>query len=79
MALPLINEYVTWFVSRVAPCGGTACPKVAAWLGQSIGRSEPEGGAPDMELCGELLGECWEKLLELLAAYDIDIASARMV
>jgi len=31
-----------------------------------------------MELCGELLAECWEKLLELLAVYDIDISNARM-
>ena len=78
MALPLINGYVTWFVSRTAPCGGTSCPQVAAWLGTSAGRPEPESGAPDMELCGELLAECWEKLLELLAVYDIDISNARM-
>lgn len=78
MAVPLINEYVAWFTSRVAPCGGTTCPGISARLGEAAGRPVPEGGAPDMELCGELLAECWEKLLELLAAYDIDLASARM-
>ena len=55
------------------------CPRVAAWLGKNAGRDvSEEHFVPDMELCGELLAECWEKLLELLAAYDIDISSARL-
>lgn len=79
MAVPLINEYVAWFTSRISPCGGTDCPRVAAWLGKNAGRDvSEEHFVPDMELCGELLAECWEKLLELLAAYDIDISSARL-
>ena len=34
---------------------------------------------PDMMLCGGLLAECWEKIVELTAAYDIDITQPKQV
>ena len=76
MAVPLINEYVDWFRARTEAYGGTACPQVSLGL---AGNAAGPDNAPDMTLCGELLAECWEKIVELAASYDIDITQPKQV
>lgn len=74
MAVSLIGDYVDWFRERTAPYGGTSCPRVAAGI---TGAAASPDAAPDMTLCGDLLAECWEKIVELAAAYDIDITQPK--
>ena len=31
---------------------------------------------PDPVACGDLLAECWEKILELAESYDLDLTVA---
>lgn len=66
---PLINDYAAWFSERVCrgACRDLSCPSVQA----------ETGGGADMTLCGDLLADCWEKLVELCAAYDIDMGKPR--
>lgn len=35
------------------------------------------GGGADMTLCGDLLAECWDKLVDLCAEYGIDMTEPR--
>ena len=76
MAVALIADYVDWFQERTAAYGGTSCPQVS--LGVAGGAAGPDA-EPDMMLCGGLLAECWEKIVELTAAYDIDITQPKQV
>lgn len=68
MAEPLINDYAAWFSGRVrtGACRDVSCPSIQA-----------ETGGTDMTLCGDLLADCWDKLVELCEAYGIDMAEAR--
>ena len=68
----MTNEYATWFLERVASCGGYGCEAVSRGLAAQAGQSLPEGGMPPMELCGDLLAECWGKILDLYDAYDLE-------
>jgi len=69
MAIPLINDYVEWFRERTAQWGGADCPNISQGLtGGEAGPDSP----PDMTRCGELLGECWEKIEELMDSYGLD-------
>ena len=68
----MTNEYAAWFMERVGSYGGADCEHVAAGLASAAGEPVPEGGMPPMELCGDLLAECWEKLLDICESYDID-------
>lgn len=77
MAVPLINDYVDWFRERTAPYGGTSCPRVAEGLTGVAGAGSGPDAVPDMVRCGDLLAECWEKIVELTAAYDIDITQPK--
>lgn len=75
MAAALLDDYVGWFNERTSVYGGNTCERVGtALLGQVPTR---EGGVPDMTRCGDLLAECWEKILELCAAYGIDPTAPR--
>lgn len=69
MAEPLINDYAAWFSGRVrtGACRDVSCPSIQA----------EAGGGADMTLCGDLLADCWDKLVELCDAYGIDMAEAR--
>ena len=68
----MTNEYATWFMERVSAYGGTGCESVSAGLAAAAGGPLPEGGMPPMELCGDLLAECWEKLLDIYESYELD-------
>ena len=68
----MTNEYATWFMERVSAYGGTGCESVSAGLAAAAGEPLPEGGMPPMELCGDLLAECWEKLLDIYESYELD-------
>lgn len=59
----LVNTYVEWFRERNP--GGCGCPAI---MEATCGRC----GAPDMARCGELLAECWGKILEILEEAGID-------
>lgn len=69
MAEPLINDYAAWFSGRVrtGACRDVSCPSIQA----------ETGGGADMTLCGDLLADCWDKLVELCEAYGIDMTEAR--
>lgn len=59
---PLINEYATWFVGLTQEkYGGSSCPQIIGELGR-----------PDVSRCGDMLAQCWEKILELCDSYSID-------
>lgn len=74
MLTPLLNDYATWFYERVIPYGGISCGYIAAGLGAAAGGGAE--GAPDPVACGDLLAECWEKILELVQSYDVDVSAA---
>lgn len=63
---PLINEYATWFVEMTQKkYGGCNCPQI-------LGEALSESVRPDMSRCGDMLAQCWEKILELCDSYSID-------
>ena len=70
----LLNDYAQWFRERTAAFGGSSCDTVAAGLAAERGETGSGGaGRPDPAGCGDLLAEAWEKLLELVQAYDVDL------
>lgn len=70
----MTNEYASWFMERVKAYGGTGCENVSTGLAAEAGTPLPEGGMPPMELCGDLLSECWNKLLDIYESYDLESA-----
>lgn len=70
----MTNEYASWFMERVKTYGGTGCENVSTGLAAEAGTPVPEGGMPPMELCGDLLSECWNKLLDIYESYDLESA-----
>lgn len=70
----MTNEYSSWFMERVKAYGGTGCENVSTGLAAEAGTPVPEGGMPPMELCGDLLSECWNKLLDIYESYDLESA-----
>lgn len=73
MLTPILNDYAMWFYERVNPYGGISCGCIAAGLG-AVADGE-QGGTPDPGACGDLLAECWEKILELAQSYDLDLTA----
>ena len=71
MQTPVIHEYAAWFYERVASYGGLRCSQIARGLGASSGQ---QGEEPNPVACGELLAECWEKMLELVQNYELDLS-----
>lgn len=69
MSEPLINDYAAWFAQHVCTggCRDVSCPSI----------QEKTGGGSDMTLCGDLLAECWDKLVDLCAEYGIDMTEPR--
>jgi hypothetical protein len=70
MAVPLISDFVEWFNGLPCCAGGNACPSVA---GRLLGLDRDADPPPDLAVCGELLAQAWEKLVELLTGYGIDL------
>ena len=68
----MTNEYASWFMERTGAYGGTGCENVSRGLAAEAGAPLPEGGMPPMELCGDLLAECWEKLLDIYDSYGLE-------
>ena len=66
---PLINDYATWFAQHVCTggCRDVSCPSI----------QEKTGGGADMTLCGDLLADCWDKLVDLCVGYGIDMTEPR--
>lgn len=59
-------EYVEWFRSQVEPAhGGVTCEAILS------------GGKPDVSLCGNLLADAWECILNLLAENGYDPSEPR--
>lgn len=73
MLAPLLNDYATWFYERTGPYGGQSCGQVAAGLGALSGVA---GEMPNPVACGDLLADCWGKIMELVQSYDLDITPA---
>lgn len=73
---PVLNDYAQWFRERTAAFGGASCDTVAAGLAAERGETGcGAAGRPDPAGCGDLLAEAWEKLLELIQAYDLDMTA----
>lgn len=70
----LLNDYAQWFYDRVNAFGGISCGCVAQGLAGERGEAA-QAGPPDPAGCGDLLAEAWERLLELVQAYDLDITA----
>ncbi len=70
MLTPLLYDYAAWFDERTASYGGQRCSQIAQGLGASSGAA---GEQPNPVACGELLAECWEKILELVQSYELDL------
>lgn len=76
MLTPLLNEYATWFYERVNPYGGISCGCIATGLGAASGGAVTDA-TPDPVACGDLLAECWEKILELAENYELDLTAVQ--
>lgn len=76
MLTPLLNEYATWFYERVNPYGGISCGCIATGLGAASGGAVTDA-TPDPVACGDLLAECWEKILELTENYELDLTAVQ--
>lgn len=70
MLMPLLNDYATWFYERTNAYGGQNCGQIAAGLGALSGTAD---GKPDLALCGDLLAECWGKIMDLVQIYELDL------
>jgi hypothetical protein len=70
MLTPLLNDYATWFYDRTSAYGGQSCGQIAAGLGAASGVA---GEQPNPVACGDLLAECWEKIMELVQSYELDL------
>jgi hypothetical protein len=70
MLTPLLNDYATWFYERTQAYGGQSCEQIAAGLGATSGAA---GEKPNPVACGDLLAECWEKIMELVQSYELDL------
>jgi len=68
-------EYGTWFLERTQ-AWGYGCEAVAQGLAAEAGASPASDGKPDMSLCAGLLAECWEKIMEIYDAYQLDTVGA---
>lgn len=72
--MPLLNDYQQWFAQRTQNFSGSACFQIMEGLSAETGMSNPGAGQqPDPMLCGDLLAQCWEKIIELLEAYGIPL------
>lgn len=65
LLVPMVNDYAQWFFERTTDFGSPNCESVTAGL------CGP-GAQPSMLLCGNLLGECWEKLCEIRQQYKVN-------
>ena len=70
----MTGEYAAWFAERTASCGGSGCENISRGLASETGQPLPEGAMPPMELCGDLLAECWGKILDIYDAYGLENA-----
>ena len=68
----MLNEYASWFMERTRDYGGTECERISHGLASASGSPLPDGSMPPMDLCGDLLAECWEKLLDIYESYELD-------
>lgn len=75
MLEPLLNDYALWFYDQCGAFGGHTCEAVMTGLSIQAGKPLPASGRADLSLCGVMLGRCWEKILELADAYDIDLTA----
>ncbi|MBQ9407037.1 MAG: C_GCAxxG_C_C family protein [Desulfovibrio sp.] len=64
---PLLHDYATWFATRTNPYGGWRCGQVVQGLGAG------HDTQPEPTACGALLAECWERMLELIQEYNLDL------
>ena len=51
--------------------GQITISQIARGLGAGSGQQSEE---PNPVACGELLAECWEKMLELVQNYELDLS-----
>ncbi len=68
---PMVHEYQQWF-KKVTQCDGT-CHHVLENIAVITNMSEQPTQKHDQVLCGHLLAQCWEKILELLEQYDVNM------
>ncbi len=66
---PMIHEYHQWFM-EFTQCAGL-CHQVLEKLPYIVDVSVQH--EHEHARCGHLLGTCWEKILDLLEVYDVDM------
>lgn len=66
----MLHDYAVWFMERTS-ASGIGCDAIVTNLAAQTGQNLEAGAKPPMNLCGDLLCECWAKMLELGEAYRI--------
>ncbi len=66
---PMLNDYNQWFI-EYTKCSGL-CHQVLENLPHVVESSIQH--EHEHARCGQLLAVCWEKILELLDSYDVDM------
>lgn len=67
----MLNDYATWFMARIGE-DGISCDAIVQNLAAAAGQDVEKGSKPPMDLCGDLLSECWGKILELGESYGLE-------
>ncbi len=68
---PMINDYHQWFIDYVQ-CNGL-CHQVMSNLGNILQDETSMNDEHEQLRCGKLLCICWDKILELLESYNVDL------
>ena len=66
----MLNDYASWFMEQTQS-SGTNCDAIVQSLAAAAGQPVQNGAQPPMELCGDLLSQCWAKILEIGEAYQL--------
>lgn len=64
----MLHDYAVWFMEHAS---STSCDAIVTNLAAQAGESLKPGETPPMQLCGDLLCECWAKILELGESYQL--------
>lgn len=66
----MLHDYAVWFMERTS-ASGVSCDAIVTDLAAQAGQRLEPGGKPPIKLCGDLLCECWTKILELGEGYQL--------
>ncbi|MBQ3059923.1 MAG: C_GCAxxG_C_C family protein [Desulfovibrio sp.] len=67
----MLNDYASWFMERTQR-SGISCDAIVQDLAAAAGQNVQNNDKPPLELCGDLLSQCWARILELAEAYQLE-------